>query len=120
MRTSIEPRARGASTTLQTRRTRWTSTYPPARVRQRGVALLTAILLVALGTIIATSLGYETVMTARRGEGDFAFDQSLLAAEAAEALAGYALRQSAQQDPKDVRWGRPGRCPMVRCSSRRA
>lgn len=81
------------------------------RSRQRGIALLTAILLVALGTIIATSLGYETVMTARRGAGAFAFDQSLLAAEAAEALAGYALRESVQQDPKDVSVGQAWSMP---------
>jgi general secretion pathway protein K len=58
------------------------------------VALLTAILLVALGTILATALAYQTAMTARRGQGDFAMDQSILIAEAGEAIAGYALRES--------------------------
>ncbi len=78
-----------------------------ARSRERGVALLTAILLVAIGTIIATSMGYETAMTARRGQGTFAFDQSILAAEAGEALAGYALRLSRQQNPQSDAPGQP-------------
>jgi general secretion pathway protein K len=78
-----------------------------ARGRERGVALLTAILLVALGTIIAASLGFNTVMTARRGAGVFAFDQSILAAEAAEALAGYALRESRQQNSQYVAPNQP-------------
>ena len=78
------------------------STPLPARMpsRERGVALLTAILLVALGTIIAASLGYKTVLTARRGAGVFAFDDSLLAAESTEALAGYALTESREQSPQ--------------------
>ncbi|HYK26046.1 MAG TPA: hypothetical protein VEV18_07290, partial [Steroidobacteraceae bacterium] len=55
--------------------------------RERGVALLTAILLVALGTIIATAIAYRTAMTARRGQGTFALDQAILVAEAGEAIA---------------------------------
>lgn len=83
----------------------------PRRHRERGIALLTAILLVALGTIIAASLGYKTAMTARRGAGAFAFDQSLLAAEAAEALAGYALHASQRQFPQDDAPGQPWSMP---------
>ncbi len=77
------------------------------RTRERGIALLTAILLVAIGTIIASSIGYDTVLTARRGQGTFAFDQSLLAGEAAEALAAYALRESRQQNPQTDAPGQP-------------
>jgi general secretion pathway protein K len=69
---------------------------------QRGIALLTAILLVALGTIIATALAYRNAMTARRGAGTFAFDESILVAQAGEALAAYALVQSRQQSPQDT------------------
>ncbi len=82
-------------------------TWARARTRERGIALITAILLVAIGTIIASSIGYETAMTARRGQGTFAFDQSLLAAEAGEALAGYALRLSRQQNPQNDAPGQP-------------
>lgn len=69
------------------------------RSHQRGVALLTAILLVALGTILATGIAYQNAMTARRGTATFAFDQSLGIAEAAEALAAYALAQDAKDSP---------------------
>ncbi|HUN25359.1 MAG TPA: type II secretion system minor pseudopilin GspK [Steroidobacteraceae bacterium] len=64
------------------------------RRHERGVALLTAILLVALGTIIAVTIGYETALTAARGAGAMWLDQSILVAEAAEAIAGYALQAS--------------------------
>ena len=62
--------------------------------RERGIALITAILLVALGTIIAVEMGYQNAMTARRAEATYALDQSVLLAEGGEALAGYALRES--------------------------
>jgi general secretion pathway protein K len=66
--------------------------------RQRGIALITAILLVALATIMAATIGYENAMTARRGTASFAFDQSLEVAKAAEAIAAYALRATRQQN----------------------
>jgi general secretion pathway protein K len=66
---------------------------------QRGVALITAILLVALATVLAATIGYENAMTARRGSATFAFDQSLQVAMAAEAIAAYALQQTRKQSP---------------------
>jgi general secretion pathway protein K len=69
---------------------------PPAR--QGGIALLVAILLVALGTIIAAAIAYENAMTARRGAATFALDQSVLVAQAAEALAAYGLREVSRAD----------------------
>jgi general secretion pathway protein K len=88
-------------------------TEPPtgrgARLRrERGVALLTAILLVALGTMIATAIAYRTAMTARRGQGDFAFDQAILVAQAGEAIASYALRESRSNYPQN---DAPGQSP---------
>ena len=71
-----------------------------ARSAQRGVALIVAILLVALGTILAAAVAYENAMTARRGAGTFAFDESLLIAQGAEALAAYGIRQFFQADPQ--------------------
>src|SRR5256886_14959737 len=53
---------------------------------QRGIALLVAILLVALGTIIAAAVAYENALSARRGTATYAFDQALLIAQGAEAL----------------------------------
>lgn len=79
--------------------------------KQRGVALLTAILLVALGTILATGIAFQNAMSARRGSATFAFDQSLIVAEAAEALAAYALRQDTREaanfDHGGESWAQP-------------
>jgi len=72
------------------------------RHRQRGVALLVAILLVALGTVIAATVAYENAMTARRGTSTYAFDQALLVAQGAEALAAYGLQQIRQTDPQHI------------------
>ncbi len=69
---------------------------------QRGIALMVAILIVALGTMIAAAVAYENAMTARRGTATYAFDQSILVAQGAEALAAYGLRQIAQSDPKQL------------------
>lgn len=69
-----------------------------SRRGQRGVALLVAILLVALGTIIAATMAYNNAMTARRAGATFEFDQALLVAEGAEAYAAYGLQQVAKQN----------------------
>lgn len=79
--------------------------------RQRGIALLTAILLVALGTILAATMAYQTALTARRGTATYAFDQSLLIAQAGEGLAAYALLESRKGSPQiddpSEPWGMP-------------
>jgi general secretion pathway protein K len=72
--------------------------HPPGT--QRGVALLVAILLVALGTVIAAAIAYESAMSARRGTATYAFDEALLVAQGAEALAAYGLRTIYQNDKK--------------------
>ncbi len=79
--------------------------------RQRGIAMLVAILLVALATILAAGIGFKSAMAARRGTATLALDESLLVAEAAEALAAYALREDLKAG-KDIdypgeEWSRP-------------
>ena len=69
---------------------------------QRGLALLVAIILVALGTMIAATIAYENAMTARRGIATQGFDQAILVAQGAEALAAYGLRQTVQSDNKQL------------------
>jgi len=69
---------------------------------QRGVALIVAILLVALGTIIAATVAYENAMAARRGTATYAFDEALLVGQGAEALAAYGIRQFFKSDPNHV------------------
>jgi general secretion pathway protein K len=83
-------------TSLDKRSRQWRSGRLPAR--QRGIALLVAVLLVALGTMIAAAIAYENAMTARRGAATFALDQSVLIGEAAEALAAYGLREVWRSD----------------------
>ena len=70
--------------------------------RQRGIALLVAILLVAIGTIMAASMAYENAMTARRGASTFALDESILIGEGAEALAAYGLREVHRSDASHI------------------
>jgi general secretion pathway protein K len=82
---------------------------PPRK--QRGVALLLAILLVAIGTVLAASIAYDSAMVARRGVAILAMDQSLMVATGAEALAAYALREDVNEGqevdhPGEI-WGKP-------------
>ncbi len=74
----------------------------PARRAQQGMALIVAILIVALGTMIAAVVASENAMTARKGTATYAFDQSVLVAQGAEAIAAYGLRQIVQSSPKQL------------------
>ena len=81
-----------------------------AHRRQRGIALITAVVLVAIATVLATSIGFAAVMAARRASAAFGADQALLAAEGAEAMAGYVLTQSGAtsgSDSPDQVWAQP-------------
>ena len=73
---------------------------PSSPRAQRGIALLVAMLLVALGTILAAAIAYENAMTFRRGAATYAFDQALLVQQGAEALAAYGLRLAQKADPQ--------------------
>ncbi len=54
--------------------------------------MLVAILLVALGTILAAAVAYESAMAARRGSATLDFDEALLVGQGAEALAAFGLK----------------------------
>ncbi|MDH3419577.1 MAG: type II secretion system minor pseudopilin GspK [Gammaproteobacteria bacterium] len=60
---------------------------------QRGVAVLTAMLVVALGTMIAVNLMWKASLDQRRTAAALAADQGLLYLQGAEAWAGDILRQ---------------------------
>ena len=64
--------------------------------RQRGVALLIALVLVALAAILATKLMFDGWIERRRAIGIIATEQAFHFAMGAEALAGDALNQSLQ------------------------
>jgi general secretion pathway protein K len=79
--------------------------------RQRGVALITAVLIVALATILAVSVGFTGFMDQRRTATRFALDQGFQVAVGAEAWAADTLRrdaiQSAKQDDLTEEWATP-------------
>jgi general secretion pathway protein K len=98
--------------TTHSRRLPRTRGAPVAGLRQqRGIAMLVAILLVALGTILAAAIAFKSAMAARRSTATMAMDQSMLIAEAAEALAAYALREDLKSgqdvDHPAEEWGHP-------------
>jgi general secretion pathway protein K len=72
--------------------------------RQRGVALITAILVVALATAIAASLTWDLFLDQRRAFGRVAVDQGLMYSLGAEAWA----RQILQDDVQDNQVDHPG------------
>ncbi len=61
--------------------------------RQRGVALITAILVVALATILAVNVGFKGYLDQRRSANMFAADQGFEVAMGAEAWAADILRR---------------------------
>ncbi len=69
------------------------------RCRQRGVAVLTAMLVVAIGTIIAVNLMWQATLDLRRTESALAADQGLMLTQGAEAWAADILRQDLVDSP---------------------
>lgn len=78
--------------------------------RERGIALITAIILVAIAAVLATAIGFASAMAARRASTVFGGDQALLAAEGAEAMAAWVLKQSSSSNGSyslDQLWAQP-------------
>ena len=69
------------------------------RGTQRGVAVLTAMLVVAIGTIIAVNLLWQGTLDLRRTESALAADQGLMFMQGAEAWAADILRQDLVDSP---------------------
>ncbi len=67
---------------------------------QRGVALITAVLIVALATILAVQVGFNGYLDQRRGATAFALDQGFEVALGAEAWAADILALDAKQGGK--------------------
>jgi general secretion pathway protein K len=67
---------------------------------QRGVALVTAVLIVALATMLAVQVGFKGYLDQRRTANAFAVDQSFEVALGGEAWASDALRRDKLQSPK--------------------
>jgi general secretion pathway protein K len=73
---------------------------PSPRNRQRGVALITAVLIVALATMLAASVSFKGYLDQRRSANAFAMDQGFEVALGGEAWASDSLRRDKQQSPK--------------------
>src|SRR5882672_11228577 len=69
------------------------------RMKSRGVALIIALILVALATILATKLTFDGFLERRRAIGVLAAEQALHFAMGAEALAADVLMQDIQNSP---------------------
>ncbi len=70
-----------------------------SRRSQRGVALIIALILVALATILASKLSFDGFLEQRRTVGMLAAEQALHFGMGAEALAADVLIQDAQSSP---------------------
>jgi general secretion pathway protein K len=68
---------------------------------QRGVILISALILVALAAIVATSLFFETALAARRSAASFSMEQAMQLGAGGEALAAYALSEDKNSDDSD-------------------
>jgi general secretion pathway protein K len=66
---------------------------------QRGIAVLTAMLVVTVGTIIAVNLMWQATLDLRRAEAALAADQGLMYVQGAEAWAADILRQHQDDSP---------------------
>ncbi|MGE0031717.1 MAG: type II secretion system minor pseudopilin GspK [Steroidobacteraceae bacterium] len=79
-------------------------------MRQRGVALITAIVLVAIATVLAVHIGTRAALDLRRTAGLIALDQGWHVALGAEAWAAEVLRddrEDSQTDHLGERWAQP-------------
>ena len=77
--------------------------------RQRGIALLVAIVMFAIATTVAAAITYNKAMAARRAAAAFTLEQALQAGMAAEALAGIALEDDGKNSKTQINndWAKP-------------
>jgi type II secretory pathway component PulK len=75
------------------------------------VALLVAIVIFAVATLLAAAITYSKAMTARRAAATFTMEQALQAGMAAEALASMALEKDGGESQTETTRTGP------RCSS---
>ena len=77
--------------------------------KQRGIALLVAIVMFAIATTVAAAITYNKAMSARRAAATFTLEQALQAGMAAEALASIALEEDATNPMTEVHrpWAEP-------------
>jgi len=80
--------------------------------RQRGVALITAVLIVALATILAVDIGFKGYMDMRRSGTLFALDQGYEIALGAEAWASDILTADMRATPNQTTFAQKWATPL--------
>ena len=84
--------------------------------KQRGVALITAILMIALATVLAVQIGFKAYLNQRRALTLYSLDQGFQVALGGEALAAYGLMRDATDSPKTTdftqNWAKPIKLPL--------
>jgi general secretion pathway protein K len=76
-----------------------------SRREESGIALITAMLIVAIGTIIAVNLMWRGTLDLRRAEAALAADQGLMFVQGAEAWGADILRQDLVDSPNSDHLG---------------
>jgi general secretion pathway protein K len=71
--------------------------------RQRGVALLVAIVIFAMATTVAAAITYNKAMASRRAAATYTMELALQAGMAAEALVALALENDAGKNTTDLK-----------------
>ncbi len=66
-------------------------------MKQRGVILISALVITAMAAVVAAALFYDTGLIARRAVGNFSMEQALQIGQGAEALAAQVLREDTNQ-----------------------
>lgn len=78
------------------------------RRRQRGVILISALIIMSLATVVAAAIFFDTGLTGRRAVANYGMEQALLLQQGAEALAAQALRDDQDQtDTPQDSWAQP-------------
>jgi general secretion pathway protein K len=77
--------------------------------RQRGIALLVAIVMFALATTVAAAITYNKAMAARRAAATFTLEQAVQAGMAAESFAAIVLEDNGNKNRTQVNdaWAEP-------------
>jgi len=80
-------------------------------MRQQGVAILTALILVAIAAIVATAILWQSTLAWRRGTAVYTVAESLALAQLAEAGGAQLLRANRNKNPQFVTpnqdWAKP-------------
>lgn len=76
-------------------------------MKQRGVILISALVMTAVAAIVAAALFFDTTLSARRAAANFALEQALQVGQGAEALAAQVLLEDRDETdtPADA-WAR--------------